>query len=268
MGYDWTGVEATAPEWLEQVSLGLIPGFSMVDKFGANEAVGTTMEPVTNGGIYRTPQVAGAVALRIAAGDAADTAGGLGAQEITLEVMDVTGAYVTKVLATAGTSASVPTDIDVIRFVRAWVSRSGTYATQVAASHAAEIVIENAAGTETWGTISMTGFPQAQTQISAYTIPLSVTGWIPTKYISIEANKAVDVFFFKRENILETAAPYTAMRAQQTYTGQSSAIDVRRRAFLGPFPALTDVGFMAKVATGTAKVNCAFDVILKADVQP
>jgi len=54
-----------------------IPGYYLIQKFGANPAVGTTFVPVSDGGIYMTPQAAGAKALRIrAGGNANDTADG------------------------------------------------------------------------------------------------------------------------------------------------------------------------------------------------
>ena len=46
---------------------------SIVHKFGKHEDVQTTYEPLAIGGIYNTPQVSGAVALRVKAGNMAAT---------------------------------------------------------------------------------------------------------------------------------------------------------------------------------------------------
>ena len=90
------------------IASGRIPGLSVVHKFG-RASVGTTYSPVTFGGVYNTPQVAGATTLRVKAGDANDTAAGTGAREVTLIGLDETGAEVTEAVATAGAAASATT---------------------------------------------------------------------------------------------------------------------------------------------------------------
>ena len=51
-------------------------GFSVVHKFGKNDAIGTTVKPICLGGVWQMPQVANATTLRVKAGNANDTAGG------------------------------------------------------------------------------------------------------------------------------------------------------------------------------------------------
>ena len=101
---------------------------TLVHKFGHNAAVGTSYEPISAGGIYRSPQVSGATAVRVKAGNVADTAAGLGAQAVTVQGLDETGALAEETLVTAGTSASAPGTITFIRIFRAFVSASGVYA--------------------------------------------------------------------------------------------------------------------------------------------
>jgi hypothetical protein len=113
-----------------------ISSVDYVIKFGRNTAVGTTYVPIALGGIYRTPQVGSATALRIKAGDSNDTAAGSGAQSITLEYCNTSGERVIETLATAGASPSANTSQTAIRLDRFYVAGSGTYATQSAGSHA------------------------------------------------------------------------------------------------------------------------------------
>ena len=231
-------------------------------KFGHNAAVSTSYEPVSNGGIYRTPQVSGATALRIKAGNVNDTAAGSGAQEITLVGLDQTGAEITSVLATAGTSASSATSETFIRLYRAFISGSGTYATQSVGSHAADIVIENAAGSEDWATIELGGFAEGQTEIAAYTVPLGFTGYIRNIHVSADSNKAASIYGFKREGILETSPPYPAMRTWEQFhgiLGEESIVPIHP---FGPFPELTDVGFLANVGAQTGEVDVDFEIEL------
>jgi len=248
-----------------RISMGLVPDVSSVNKFGNNDAVGTSFVPVAQGGIYRTPQVSGATALRIkAGGNAGDDAAGAGAREITLIGLDETGAEVSETLATAGASASLPTATTFIRLYRALVSASGTYATQSAGSHVADIVIEDAAGSEDWATISLNSFPAGQTEVGAYTVPLGYSAHLSKIAIDVEANKLVTAKFFQRQNILDTEAPYSAMRLVQNYTGLAGSI-VEEFDVPIAFPALTDIGFLAKVDSQTAAVAVAFDFKLVKD---
>lgn len=252
-------------DFLIEVAKGNIPGHSLVHKFGHNSAVGTSLVPVTIGGIYRTPQVGGATALRIKAGDANDTAAGSGAREITLQGLDETGALVTVALATAGASASANTAETFIRFFRAWVSASGTYATATVGSHAADIVIENAAGTEDWGTISVTGFPSGQSEIGAYSVPLNFRAFILSVNVFADATKITQAFFFQRENILQTVAPYTAMRLVFDATLDTGLETIKPRSPINGFVGPMDIGILASVDVGTAEVHVDIEILLVAN---
>jgi len=256
--------EGPLPDFWLELAKGDVPNHSRVLKFGRDVAVGSTYAPVSIGKVYRTPQVSGATALRVKAGDANDTAAGSGAREITIQGLDETGALVNATLATAGTSASAATSETFIRLFRAFVSASGTYATQTTGSHAADIVIENSAGTEDWLTIDSTDIPKGQSEVAVFTIPLGFTGYINATHISVTATKSVTVSFFKRENILETAAPYSAMRLQEQWGGVDGQAGYTLSVPSGPYPALTDIGFMAK-APVSSEADVNFEIILIAD---
>ena len=77
-------------DFLIEVSKGNIAGHSLVHKFGKNEDVGATFEPLTIGGVYQTLQPAAATTLRVKAGNANDTAAGTGAREVTVQGLDET----------------------------------------------------------------------------------------------------------------------------------------------------------------------------------
>lgn len=243
------------------------PQVSTINKFG-RATVGTTLVPIGyaggTGGIYQTPQSGSATTLRIkAGGNANDTAAGSGAREVTLQGLDETGALVTEAVATAGASASSATTTTFIRLFRAWVSASGTYATSSAGSHSGSITIENGAGGTDWAVIDATVFPFGQSEIAAYSVPLGYTAFLHRFDIQISSTKVVDAVFFTREGILKTAAPYDAMRNKQYYPG------ITESGFWKEFghaplrcPELTDIGFMAKVSTGTSNVSIEFDMTL------
>lgn len=249
-------------EWFLETAQGNVPGASIVNKFGRNAAVGTSVVPLCLGGGYRTPTPTNATTLRVkAGGDANDTADGSGAREITLQGLDETGALVTEAVATAGASASAATTTTFMRLFRAFVSASGTYATQSAGSHSGAITIENSGGTQDWAVIAATDFPAGQTQIGAYSVPLGYTAYVSDFKINVEGTKTASLFFFKRGSILDETAPMPAMRLVSQYVGLDSDYT---HSFTGPpkFEELTDIGFMAKVGSGTSDVTVEFDIYL------
>lgn len=257
--------ETFPQDFLIEVAKGNIAGHSLVHKFGHNDAVGTTLVPISLGGIYRTPQVAGATALRIKAGDANDTAAGSGAREVTLEGLDETGALVIEPLITAGASASANTSATFIRLFRVWVSSSGTYASATAGSHAANIVVENAAGTEDWATIEASVFPASQSEIGAYSVPIGFKAYVLSAAAFSDSSKITSIFFFQRKNILETVPPYTAMRLVFDATVEGIPADVTPRSALDDFVGPCDIGIMGLVNTGSALVHVDIEILLVAD---
>lgn len=262
-----TDVSSNAPmpvtRYDVEVARGNITGQTIIHKFGRNTAVGTTFVPVTIGGVYQTPQPASATTLRIkAGGNANDTAAGTGAREITLEGLDASGNLLTETLATNGTSASSATSGSFLRLFRCYVSGSGTYATASAGSHAGDIVIENSGGGTDWAIIDSGDFPRSQSEIGAYSIPAGKTGYIERVSFFADTTKTTDVLFFKRGNILETAAPYTAMRAiideKISGGGETSLTFDSPIMIAGP----ADIGVLAKVDTGTAEVDVEFEILI------
>lgn len=245
-----------------EVQKGNVPGHSIIHKFGRNIAVPTTFVTIALGGVYNTPQVGSATTLRVKAGNTNDTAAGSGAREITVIGLDETATEVTEVLATAGTSASTATTATFIRLFRAYVSKSGTYATSAAGSHAADVVIENGAGGTDWATIAVADYPRSQTEIGVYSVATGKTAYLLNAAAFTDTNKITELILFKRESILQTAAPYDGMRilldltsnlgGEETFEPRSPIVVV------GP----ADLGFMAKVSATTAEVDVDFEVLV------
>lgn len=231
-------------------------------QFGRNISCPTTYVPVTDIGVYRTPQAGAAMALRIkAGGNAADTAAGLGARSVRLYGLNALGDEVEEVLATAGASASAATTNSFIRLYLAEVEDSGTYGTQAAGSHVANITIENAAGTEDWAQIQLNGFPSASTGIGSITVPRNHVGLLTSVQINVDGTKTTDILILKREGILQSSAPYKPIKKIQELLGVNRSILI---TFDVPikFPELTDIGLLAKVSNGTGAVSVDMEVIM------
>jgi len=250
----------TYPSSLD-IARGLASGCRSFNKFGRNTSVGSSFVPVSRSGFYRTPQANAHVHLRIkAGGNANDTANGSGAREIVLIGIDEFGDYTTQALATAGASASAQTSKSFIRLFDVYVSKSGTYSTQTARSHAGTITIENAAGGEDWAVIVDGTLGRGKTEIAVYTTPRDRSAAVRNITISSDADKKANIVLYKRENILEVAAPYSSMLMVTEYPQSSGLIDV---IFDPPlyFPPLCDFGFLANVSASTIDVAVNMDII-------
>ena len=244
------------------IATGGATGWRSIKVEGRNTQVAQTFVPVAPSGIYRTPQASAAVQLRIrAGGNAADTATGLGAREIELYGIDVNGYEITETIPTNGASASVATTNSFIRLMGARVSKSGTYATQSTGSHLADIVIESTAGL-LWGSIPVNGFPESVSQIGSFTIPVDYEAFLIGFRVNAAAGKTVDAVVFKRENILETSAPYSPMSVVTELFDIAGFTDVGYDAPIY-LPPMTDVGIMAVIDVQTARVGCGIGLLLR-----
>lgn len=232
-------------------------------QFGRNIAVTTSYAPVSDIGVYRTPQVGAATQLRIkAGGNAGDSANGAGARSVKLHGLDALGNEITEIVATAGASASASTTQSFIRLYLAEVWESGTYGTQAAGSHIGNITIENAAGTENWAQIQLNGFPSGTTGIGTISVPRNHVALVTSFHINPEAgsSKTTDVIILKREGILQTAAPYKPITKVQEFIGLVDSIEIKFEMPLR-FPELTDIGVLAKSSSVSSAVSVDMEVI-------
>ncbi len=244
-----------------EVAKGNIAGHSLIHKFGRNNGVGTSFEQIAIGGIYNTPQTTSATKLRIKAGNINDDIAGTGARQILIQGLNETGHEVIEIINTSGTTSGTSSINNYIRLYRSYITASGTYSSQIAGSHSGDITIEHIAGTEDWLTIDSIGFPRAQSEISVYTVPKGKTAYLLDYSLTSDSGKEFDYIFFKRESILDTTAPYEAMRIQFEGVGITEEI---QRTFPDPakFEELTDIGFMAKVGVGTADISAEFNLLV------
>lgn len=250
-------------DFLLKVQRGAVNGASVVSKFGRNAAVGTTMVPVCDGGVYQTPAPSNAVTLAIISTDADDTVAGAGARQVTLVYLNSSGVLSTDILDTNGLTESTDTVTDVWRLLRAYVSSTGTYGTQSVATQQGTLTIRVAGAGATWATIPLadTGFGAGQSLIGGYTVPAGYTAFLFDRRATVDSTKAADIFFFMRENANDETVPYSPIRVQAEFTAISGVSDLNGVTWT-KFNEFTDLGFMAKTASGTANVTVHFDFIL------
>jgi len=250
--------------FLIEVAKGNIAGHSLVNKFGFNDSVGSTLQPVTDGAVYQTPTTA--QSLEVVSSSANDTSAGSGARTLEIQGLDASFAAQTVTVSMNGTAAVAVTGTW-MRVFRMRVLTSGTYATQSVGSHAGTLTLRGASAGATWATIGLTAssFPVGQTEIGCYTIPSGYTGYLLSKHISIESTKVPNILWFRRENADDVAAPFDAMRLFERHYGSASEITYKPPAPAITLPAKTDIGAMAYIATGSASVSVEFQILLVVD---
>ena len=242
------------------IARGLMGGCSAYHVYGRHVDIGATFTPVTRSGYYRTPQASAPVHLRIkSGGNANDTAAGSGGRAITFIGINATGDLITETVATAGASASAATTQHFIRLREAFVSASGTYATQTAGSHASTINIEDTAG-NLWATIADGSLGRGNMEQAVFTTPKDRAALVTNVFLSSDANKKANIVFYKREGILKTVAPYDDMQLINEFPQSAGLFDLEFNPPLY-FPPLTDFGFMASVSASTVDVSIGIDII-------
>jgi len=242
--------------------LGDVPGHSLVHKFGAGE-LDTTIHPITQGQLYQTPTAA--TALEIISASVNDTAAGSGAQQVTLVGLDANWDEVTQTVEMNGTTA-VALTTPLIRLYRWYVSRSGTYATATAGSHAEVLTVRVAGAGATWDTIAKLPFPLGQSQIGVYTVPRNKKAYLLSKNIFVDSTKAADIYFFQRPNASDVVTPYTGtMRLAEREVGLTGGYNLMTQAPKGPFIGPCDIGFMGLISVGTAECSVEFELLLVDD---
>lgn len=255
-------------EFLIEVNKGNVAGHSIIHKFGRNVAIPTTFAPVCFGGIYPTPQAAAANTLRIkAGGNAADTAAGAGAREITLIGLDETGAEVTETLATAGASASSATTATFMRLFRVFVSKSGTYSDLLIGnpSHVGDITIENGSGGTDWMIIDATTLPNSQSECGIYSLATGFKAQIMSVAVFSDSSKITVARLFMRESILDAAAPFKAMRTLANMRLEAGHGGLAPRSPIDTITGPADIGVVAKVDAATAEVDVDFEILVVAN---
>ena len=252
------GTAVITEDYLMQVAKGNIEGAYLVHKFGANGAVGSTLEPITTTGFYRTPQTA--ASLEILSSDADDDVAGLGARKVMVIGLNASGHQVSEEVSLDGTTPVTLTNT-YLRIYRAYVTESGTYATQSLSSQQGIITIRGVGGGQTWAQIdNIAGFGVGQTEIGVYTIPKGYECYLLKKVMSVNSVKAADLYFFQKQNITKTTAPYAPVRLVEKHIGVQGVQEINSRSSITMFPELTDVGFMGKSST-SAEISVEFELL-------
>ena len=247
-------------DFLNEIALGTVEGAYVVHKFGANDDIGTTIEPITISGFYRTPTAP--TSLEIVSNNAQDSATGTGARKFKIIGINGSGNEVSEEVIMDGTTPVSLTN-QYLRVYRYYILESGSYATQTTSSQLGTITIQEIGGGDVWSQLNLVdgGFGVGQSEIGVYTVPKGYNCWLLKKVMSVDSVKTANIYFFQRQNITKTTAPYSGMRLVEKHIGISGVEEINSRSAIARFPELTDVGFMGETATGTAQISVEFEMV-------
>jgi hypothetical protein len=152
------------PEFQDQVALGLVPGFTVLRKFGMNDAVngsGTTEDIWPIGTVRVLPSAAAVVS--VTSSSAADTlTTGAGAWTLTIEGLDANYLEISETINLNGTNA-VTTSKSFLRLNRMYVATASPSATQTNVGNITATI-----GGVTQGYVEA---DEGQTHQTLYTVP-------------------------------------------------------------------------------------------------
>ncbi len=247
-----------SPDFLLQVQMGRIAGYSIVHKFGRNSAVANGVWEAIHeaGGLFNFPTAA--VTMRVKAGGNAadDNDSGAGARTVVVEGLDSTGASASETLTLAGADASAASNTLFWRTNRMYVASVGTYGV----ANTGAIVLEDSAGAANRMLIPADA---GQTLHGAYAVPLGKRAYMLTVHTNVDANKPADIRMYIRENLTDTTAPMSPLRQQQFFDAVKGPADLLPRSPLESLDPLTDVWFEAEGAGAATEVDIDFELLLE-----
>lgn len=251
------------PDFFQLVRQGLVPGHSLVSKFGAAEAIGTSITPVATAKTYKTPTAL--TSLELVSDSTDDAAAGSGLRKVRVYGLSTGWEEVIEEVTLNGTTA-VALANQYFRIYRMYGTESGTYATDTAPSHNSTITLRVASGGATWAEfISVGGFGMGQSEIACYSVPAGYKAYLVDRYLTVETNKAANLFGFIRESADTVAAPFSPMRVFERNLAITEEHAVKPRVLRGPFQGPCDLGYMAAATpSGTCDVSISFDLLLVA----
>lgn len=245
------------PEFYLRVASGRVNHYSIITKFGTNEAVGTSTEDVWSPGGTLTYLTAAAT-LEAISSSVNDTAAGSGAQTIRVYGLDANLEVITEDITMNGTSATTATTQSFFRVYRAFVLTCGTYG----GTNAGTITIRVSSGGSTQAEIayhSAMAIGAGQTMGTHYTIPADYTAYIVGMRLDVATTKSINYSILVRENANDVTTPFTSWRTLFHAHGATS--DNLVPPVPMAIPEKTDVRVVAVADSGTSEVAFNYQLL-------
>ena len=249
-------------DFYTEVVKGNVAGHSIIHKFGHNTATANGSWQGVLEVAAQFPFVTAASTVRVkAGGNAADIAAGAGAQAVTVEGLDDTGAFASESIELAGASASAVTTTLFWRVFRMYITplRAGSYSSLLPT---ATITLENGTG----GTDLITILAEeGQSEFCCYSIPLGKTGYLISLTLSSDSTKASNFRLFTRAALTDFTTPFAPKLQKGYYSGVVNTIVINHNAPRLTIPALTDIWIEAYGAGAISEVSAEMEILLVDD---
>jgi len=244
------------------VVAGKIKGKTITRKFGANDTVGTSWEPITSSGTYQTPTTAQTVEI-VSDDNTNDKSGGTGALKIMVIGLDANWDEQSEELTLNGTTA-VASAKTWLRVYRLYVTESGTYASPTGPSHNSTITVQSTGAGVVWATIAAdNNMGLGQSQVGVFSVPRNKKAYIISAIFTIESTKIVNLAMFKRLNADDVTTPFDARRIITVQRGATDTVRYAPKAPINGFEGPSDVGFMAYTTVGASQISVEFEILLE-----
>ncbi len=259
-----TSFQLNVPPQIDFIKTDKTDKFKIIHKFGANFAIGTSIEDIqSNGGIYNWPTLPFKV--EVVSTDADDTAGGNGARSVIVEGLKFDGANLIEDSEEIATNGLIPVLglIDWFRINRAFIEKSGVYASTTSLSQQGTINVQTEGAGEIHAQLALDTIGFGQSLIARFSLPSNAFGYLQLISAFPDSAKPVRYFLFQRKNSNITSAPFTAKRIVINFP------PITEPATLSPqnpveFTPNTDIWFSGIGSTGsTNELGIDFELTLK-----
>jgi len=244
------------PDFLE-VATSKFSGVQVNNKSGRNGDIDTATVPEfiwEAGGLYTGFPTTSGELIEVVSTNANDTAGGTGAQEITVSGLDANGLVQSDTFATNGTSAGV-SNLVFTRVHSAFVSAAGA-----GGVNAGTLTVRH--NTTTANVFLTIVIGRNQSNAAVFTVPAGKRGIITRIQIEVDRANVSSVAGF-----LWTRAPGGApVRYRRPWSASSSSIHSEKPYGGLVFPALTDLGLLvSSCSANNTAVYGSFDIVTVED---
>ncbi len=241
-------------DFLNDVSLGLVSGYSAMPVFGRNPDIdtGSTPEDIWNGGgLYTGQPTTGADTLDVSSNSAADTAAGTGARTALLTGLDASGAPQTETISFNGTTA-VTTSSSWLRMADLDVLTAGT------GGENAGVITVKATATPA-DVFAVIPIGANHTLIAARTVPAGTGALLFAAGVNMARSSGAAGSANVTLRVRPDGGVFTTYRSWEITNGSPAALGALPEV-LEP---LTDVKIcVAEVSDNNTIVTCWFDMIL------
>jgi len=186
----WRDEPLMLTHWLE-VARGNVRGFSVVQKFGKNDDVGTSYETIwSGGGLYTYPSVA--TTMTVSSGSTDDVAtSGTGAWTVTVYGLDGDYAEINETASLNG-QTGVTLSNQYLRVFRIVVDTAGSGGTNAGIIYVGSGTVTSGVPANVFARVEV---GDGQTGMAVYTIPAGKTGYVTSGYLSVGAGKTLAAKF-------------------------------------------------------------------------